>query len=609
MSNKQNNNKQVQLKADKSNLWKLRHTAEHVLHQAVKELYPSIHLAMGPATQDGFYFDFDNSPEGAIAVGPAEITISQEDFPKIEAKMQEIIDLDLPLIEKEISVTQARELFAGNPYKLEWVDEIETKGEMVTVYWSGEPGSKRAMVDLCAGPHVASTGEVKAFKLLSVAGAYWHGNEKNKMLTRIYGVAFYSQKELDEYMELLEKAKENDHRKLGKKLDLFTIEEKVGKGLVLWLPKGNIIKEELENFAKQIEKEWGYQRVTTPNICKEGLYHTSGHLPYYKDDLYPPMKLDDGEDYYLKPMNCPHHHMIYAARPKSYRDLPLRLAEYGTCYRYESSGELFGLMRVRGFTQNDAHIYCTKEQAVDEFVQVMKLHEFFYQALGIKDYYLELALRDPKKNDKYHGDDQMWALAEKLMREAVSRVDIKMVEEAGSAAFYGPKIDFVVRSSIGREFALSTNQIDLYMGDRFGLKYVDQDGLEKTPVIIHRAPLGSHERFIGFLIEHFGGKFPLWLSPVQVKILPISQAHHEYAQKFAKELQEKGIRVELDDRSETLSAKIRNAQMEKVPYMAVVGDRELENNSLAVRVRDGQKQEVMKVAEFVSKLQKEIRKF
>ena len=609
MSNKQNNNKQVQLKADKSNLWKLRHTAEHVLHQAVKELYPSIHLAMGPATQDGFYFDFDNSPEGAIAVGPAEITISQEDFPKIEAKMQEIIDLDLPLIEKEISVTQARELFAGNPYKLEWVDEIETKGEMVTVYWSGEPGSKRAMVDLCAGPHVASTGEVKAFKLLSVAGAYWHGNEKNKMLTRIYGVAFYSQKELDEYMELLEKAKENDHRKLGKKLDLFTIEEKVGKGLVLWLPKGNIIKEELENFAKQIEKEWGYQRVTTPNICKEGLYHTSGHLPYYKDDLYPPMKLDDGEDYYLKPMNCPHHHMIYAARPKSYRDLPLRLAEYGTCYRYESSGELFGLMRVRGFTQNDAHIYCTKEQAVDEFVQVMKLHEFFYQALGIKDYYLELALRDPKKNDKYHGDDQMWALAEKLMREAVSRVDIKMVEEAGSAAFYGPKIDFVVRSSIGREFALSTNQIDLYMGDRFGLKYVDQGGLEKTPVIIHRAPLGSHERFIGFLIEHFGGKFPLWLSPVQVKILPISQAHHEYAQKFAKELQEKGIRVELDDRSETLSAKIRNAQMEKVPYMAVVGDRELENNSLAVRVRDGQKQEVMKVAEFVSKLQKEIRKF
>ncbi|MBU2543554.1 threonine--tRNA ligase [Patescibacteria group bacterium] len=609
MSNKQNNNKQVQLKAGKSDLWKLRHTAEHVLHQAVKELYPSIHLAMGPATQDGFYFDFDNSPEGAITVGPAEVTISQEDFPKIEAKMQEIIDLDLPLIEKEISVTQARELFAGNPYKLEWVDEIETKGEMVTVYWSGEPGSKRAMVDLCAGPHVASTGEVKAFKLLSVAGAYWHGNEKNKMLTRIYGVAFYSKKELDEHMELLEKAKENDHRKLGKELDLFTIEEKVGKGLVLWLPKGNIIKEELENFAKQIEKEWGYQRVTTPNICKEGLYHTSGHLPYYKDDLYPPMKLDDGEDYYLKPMNCPHHHMIYAARPKSYRDLPLRLAEYGTCYRYESSGELFGLMRVRGFTQNDAHIYCTKEQAVDEFVQVMKLHEFFYQALGIKDYYLELALRDPKKNDKYHGDDQMWALAEKLMREAVSRVDIKMVEEAGSAAFYGPKIDFVVRSSIGREFALSTNQIDLYMGDRFGLKYVDQDGLEKTPVIIHRAPLGSHERFIGFLIEHFGGKFPLWLSPVQVKILPISQAHHEYAQKFAKELQEKGIRVELDDRSETLSAKIRNAQMEKVPYMAVVGDRELENNSLAVRVRDGQKQEVMKVAEFVSKLQKEIRKF
>ncbi|MEK9179168.1 MAG: threonine--tRNA ligase, partial [Patescibacteria group bacterium] len=396
------------------------------------------------------------------------------------------------------------------------------------------------------------------------------------MLTRIYGTVWPTQQELDEHLKMLEEAKKNDHRVLGEELELFTISEKVGRGLILWLPKGNIIKEQLEEFAKETEKAQGYLRVTTPNITKAGLYFTSGHLPYYKKDMYPPMTLEDGEEYFLKPMNCPHHHMIYANRPKSYRELPYRLAEYGTCYRYEASGELFGLMRVRGFTQNDAHIYCSVEQAVDEFVNVMKLHEYYYKSFGIEKYHLELALRDPNNKEKYHGDDKMWELAEELMRKAVKKVNIPMVEEQGSAAFYGPKIDFIIHSKTGRQFAVSTNQIDLFMGKRFGLTYTSSDGSDKTPVIIHRAPLGSHERFIGFLIEHYGGAFPLWLSPVQVAVLPVSDKFIDKAVSAQKSLLAAGIRVELDGSAKTLGAKIREWTLQKTPYICIMGEKESE---------------------------------
>jgi len=574
------------LSKEQQELWALRHTAEHLLHTAMQNLYPSLKKAMGPATDEGFYFDFDLDEK-----------INEADFPKIEKEMDRLVKLNLPMIQEFISFNEAKKIFEGNLYKLDWVNEIEKRKEKFSIYKMGDMD-----LDLCSGPHVASTGKIKAFKLLSVAGAYWHGDEKNKMLTRIYGTCFSTKEELDKYLENLELAKKYDHRKLGQELGLFTISDQVGPGLVLWMPNGNIVKEQIESWAKKTEEEWGYKRVTTPSITKSGLFHTSGHLPYYKDDMYPPMKLDDSDDeYFLKPMNCPHHHMIYSAQQHSYRDLPLRLAEYGNCYRYESSGELFGLMRVRGFAQNDAHIYCAEEQAVEEFVKVMKLHEYYYKTLGITDYHLELALRDPKNDKKYHGNSEMWKKAEKLMREAVKQVDIPMVEEIGSAAFYGPKIDFIIHSKIGREFAISTNQIDLYMGERFGLKYTSQDGTEKTPIIIHRAPLGSHERFIGFLIEHFGGAFPTWLSPVQVKILPISEKHLGYAKSTA-------IRTELDERSETLGAKIRDAQNEKVPYMIVIGDREQETDNISVRTRDG-KNSTMKLEEFTAIIKSEIENY
>lgn len=572
------------------NLGALRHTCEHVLHTAMQNLYPKLKKAMGPATKDGFYFDFDLDQK-----------ISEADFPKIEAEMQKLIDQNLAMKQENITVAEAKKIFKNNPYKLDWIKQIEVKKEPVSLYRMGDKD-----VDLCSGPHAKSTGEIKAFKLLSVAGAYWHGNEKNKMLIRIYGTAFNSLQELTEYLAKLELAKKNDHRKLGKELELFTISDQVGQGLILWLPKGNIIKEEIEAWAKQTESRWGYQRVTTPNIGKTELYKTSGHLPYYKNDMYPVMKGDKGEEYILKPMNCPHHHQIYAATPKSYKDLPLRLAEFGTCYRYEASGELFGMMRVRGFSQNDSHIYCTEEQAVKEFVDVMKLHQYYYKTLGITKYHLELALRDPKNKTKYHGNEAMWEKAETLMRQATKQVDIPMVTEIGSAAFYGPKIDFIIESSIGREFAISTNQIDLFMGERFHLKYTDSDGSDKTPVIIHRAPLGSHERFIGFLIEHFGGNFPTWLTPVQVKVLPITDKQDSYALKIITELKTSNIRAELDDRSESLGSKIRLAQAEKVSYMLIIGQKEVDSKTVSIRNRSGKDFGRMTIKQFTDKILQEI---
>ena len=554
------------------NLETLRHSAAHLLAAAVKQLWPSAQPTIGPAIENGFYYDFDFG----------NIKISEEDLSKIEKKMREILPSWKSFERIDVSPAEAKKEFHGNLYKLELIEELVKNKEKISIYQSG------GFRDLCRGGHTDQPSvDLKNFKLLSLAGAYWRGDERNSMLTRIYGTVFPIEEELKKHLAQLELAKERDHRKLGRELELFTVSEEVGPGLILWLPKGNIIKEELEKWAKETESAWGYQRVTTPHITKSGLYHTSGHLPYYQDDMYPPMKLKDGGEYYLKPMNCPHHHLIYASRSRSYRELPLRLAEYGTCYRYEAAGELFGLLRVRGFSQNDAHIYCTPEQAVAEFVAVMKLHEHYYRSLGITDYYLEMGLRDPKKTTKYHGDEKMWKLAEKMMREAVSKLDIKMIEKTGSAAFYGPKIDFIIRSSTGREFATSTNQIDLYMGDRFSLKYADKDGKEKTPVIIHRAPLGSHERFIGFLIEHFGGEFPVWLSPVQAIVIPISEKFTAYGRKVSEALKSKGIRSQLDDRDEKMQAKIRDAQLQKVPYMLVVGEREEKAKSAAVRLRSG----------------------
>ncbi len=565
----------------------LRHSAAHLLAAAVSDLWPSVKPTIGPSVESGFYYDFDFG----------EVKISEEDIPKVEERMREILSSWKKFERFEVTAVEAKKEFRNNPYKLELINELLKNKEKISIYHSGK------FRDLCRGGHTPDPGEnLKIFKLLSIAGAYWRGSEKNKMLTRIYGTVFPTKKELEEYLSVQEEAKKRDHRKIGREMKLFTISEQVGPGLVLWLPKGNLLKEELEKWAKQTEEEWGYQRVTTPHITKADLYYTSGHLPYYKNDMYPSMKLEDGQEYYLKPMNCPHHHMIYASQPRSYRDLPLRLAEYGTCYRYEAAGELFGLLRVRGFSQNDAHIYCTPEQAVEEFVQVMKLHEHYYRSLGIKQYHLEMGLRDPKKKEKYHGDEKMWQQAEKMMREAVSKLKIKMVEQVGSAAFYGPKIDFVIHSSLGREFAISTNQIDLYMGGRFGLKYTDKDGKEKTPVIIHRAPLGSHERFVGFLIEHFGGEFPVWLSPVQAVIIPVSEKSNQYAQKISKEIGNKGIRRELDDRNEKMQAKIRDAQLEKVPYMLIVGEREEKNGTVAIRLRNGKDFGEKKLTEVIDRI-------
>jgi threonyl-tRNA synthetase len=583
------------LSESEKQLLSLRHTTEHVLHCAMQNLYPNLLKAMGPATPEGFYFDFDLSEK-----------VSEEDFPKIEAEMQKLINLNLKMERVEISEKEAQEIFKNNPYKLEWVNLILERKEPLSIYKMIDSEGKVHDLDLCSGPHLESTKNIKSFKLIKIAGAYWHGDEKNKMLSRIYGVAFPSNEELDKYLWQVEEAKKRDHRVLGEKLNLFAISEEVGRGLVLWLPNGNIIKEELETWAKKTEATWGYKRVTTPNITKAGLYYTSGHLPYYKDDMYPPMKFDDGEEYYLKPMNCPHHHMIFKARQKSYKDLPLRLAEFGTCYRYEASGQLFGLMRLRGFTQNDSHIYCTVEQAVDEFLEVMKLHEYYYKALGINKYHLVLSLRDPKNLHKYHGDEKMWELAEKLMREAVKKTNLEMVEDVGGAAFYGPKIDFVIHSSIGREFAISTNQIDLFMGERFKLKYIDQDGKEQTPVIIHRAPLGSHERFIGFLIEHFGGAFPLWLSPVQAVLIPISEKQEAYAKKIESELKNAGLRVENWNQSESMQKRIKLAQEQKIPYMVILGGKEEEQGKISLRKRDGTQENFINLADFITRLKSEI---
>ncbi len=569
-----------------------RHTLAHLLAAAVLETYPDAKNTIGPAIDNGFYYDFD-----------FPTPFKEEDLKDIQKKMKKLMNKWNEFSHKEVSEAEAKEYFKNNPYKLELIDEIVSKGEKITFYTCGD------FTDLCRGGHCEHPNkeiEDGSWKLSRIAGAYWRGDEKNKMLTRMYGLAFDTKEELEAYEKQQEEAEKRDHRTLGQKLDLFHFDESIGKGLPIWLPKGNVIKEELEKWAKETETEWGYLRVTTPIITKEDLFYTSGHLPLYKDSMYAPIVIEE-ENYYIKPMNCPFHHKTFAARPKSYKELPVRLAEYGWCHRYEDSGSLFGLMRVRGMQMNDAHIYVQKEKAVEEFVEVIKLHEYYYKVLGITDYQMELALRDPNNMGKYHGDESDWKEAEQMTIEAMKKSGVPFTIVNEGAAFYGPKMDFQIKSSTGRMFTASTNQLDLYMGKKFELEYTDVDGTRKTPAIIHRAPLGTHERFIGFLIEHFNGNFPLWLAPTQAAVIPVRDTHNPKAGHIYRALKEKGIRVDFMDADENFGKKIREAKNQRIPYTIIIGDKDIEANRVTLESRDHGQIGQLTIEEVVAKLTEEIK--
>ncbi len=548
----------------KNTFW---HSSAHLMAEAVEAIYPGVKFWVGPALDKGFYYDIDLGGNH----------ISEEDLVVIEKKMNELARQNNSYQRKEITKTDAVNYFTdkSDEYKLDLLKGLDDGS--ITFYTQGQ------FTDLCRGPHIPHTGFIKAIKLISIAGAYWKGDEKNKMLTRLYGVTFPNQKELDEYLLMLEEAKKRDHRKLGKELGIFTMDDDVGAGLPLWLPNGTVIIEELEKLAKQTEEAAGYKRVVTPHIAKESMYLTSGHLPYYADSMFPPMELD-GTKYYLKAMNCPHHHKIFDAEPKSYKDLPFRIAEYGTCYRYEQSGELFGLMRVRCLHMNDAHIYCSKEQFAAEFRAVNEMYIKYFKIFGIDKYVMRLSLHEPSKlGAKYVNEPELWKETEEMVRNVLIESAIPFVEVPDEAAFYGPKIDVQIWSAIGREFTLATNQVDFNSGNKFKLNYVNQHNQPEVPLIIHRAPLGTHERFIGFLLEHYAGKFPVWLAPLQVKILPISDKFMDYANEVRDRLKAVGVRVEIDDRSEKIGKKIRDTELSRVPYMLVVGEKEAAEQHLSVR--------------------------
>ena len=550
--------------AGKNTFW---HSSAHLMAEAVEAIYPGVKFWVGPALDKGFYYDIDLGDRHLI----------EDDLIAIERKMNELAKQANTFNRKEISKADAIAYFTerNDPYKLDLLEGLQDGN--ITLYAQGN------FTDLCRGPHIPNTGTIKAIKLTNIAGAYWKGNEKNKMLTRLYGVTFPNQKELDAYLLMLEEAKKRDHRKLGKELGIFTMDEDVGLGLPLWLPNGTIIIEELEKLAKETEEVAGYKRVVTPHIAKESMYLTSGHLPYYADSMFPPMELD-GTKYYLKAMNCPHHHKIFDAEPKSYKDLPYRIAEYGTCYRYEQSGELFGLMRVRCLHMNDAHIYCNKEQFASEFRAVNDMYTKYFKIFGIDKYVMRLSLHEPSKlGAKYVNEPALWKETEAMVRQVLIDSEIPYVEVPDEAAFYGPKIDVQIWSAIGREFTLATNQVDFNSGNKFKLSYNNQNNQPEVPLIIHRAPLGTHERFIGFLLEHYAGKFPVWLSPLQVKILPISDKFMDFAEGVKKQLKAAGVRVEIDDRSEKIGKKIRDTELQRVPYMLVVGEKETLENKLSVR--------------------------
>ena len=570
-----------------SPIYRLRHSLAHVLAQAVLEIRPNAKLGFGPPIEHGFYYDFD-----------LDEPLTPEDLPDLEKRMRRIINSGQTFECEELSAKEMTDRLeeSGQSYKVEQVQDLAVQGKTLTLYRNGK------FWDLCEGPHVSNTKEIpgNCFALDTLAGAYWKGSEQNAMLQRVYGLAFESKTELRDFQEKQRLAMERDHRKLNTQQHYFVIEEEVGKGLPLWMPNGTVIRDELEKLAKEWEFLGGYQRVATPHITKENLYHTSGHLPYYADSMFPPMEVD-GEKLYLKPMNCPHHHMIYRAVPRSYRDLPVRFAEYGTCYRYEQSGELTGLLRVRGLTMNDAHIYCTPEQVKEEFICVMRLHIDYYNLFGLKDFWMRLSLAE-EGGTKFVDDPETRRQAEALVVEAMDEVEIPYEAVRGEAAFYGPKIDFQVSNVVGREETASTNQLDLVMAGRFGLAYKGADGQDHAPMIIHRAPLGTHERFCAFLIEHYGGVFPTWLAPVQVRIIPVAPTFSDYAHQLRDELHRDFLRVEVDDSHDSFGKKIRNGATAKIPNLLIVGGEEQSNQGVTWQRYGSKARETVALAEFQSRI-------
>jgi len=595
---------QVQEKYEESQLYKIRHSAAHVMAQAVVEMFPEAKYTIGPPIENGFYYDFDL---------PRNLT--PEDLQQIEKRIRQIIQGKHEFKKKVISADEARQVFKDQPYKLELIDGLEKGG--LDEY--GNPLKERpeisiyqhdSFVDLCRGPHVENTRQIKpdAVKLMSVAGAYWRGDENNKMLQRIYGTAWENAQQLKDHLWQLEEAKKRDHRKLGKELEIFIFDDEVGPGLPLWLPNGGVMIEELEKLAKEMEEKAGYLRVRTPNLTKEDLFLKSGHLPYYAESMYPPMELE-GVKYYVKPMNCPMHHKIFGSKGRSYRDLPIRLAEYGTCYRYEKSGELFGLMRVRSMQMNDAHIYVSEDQFEQEFLAVVDLYLKYFELFGIEKYMMRLSLHSKAGlGKKYVDNERLWLKTEEMIRHAMINGNVPFVEVEDEAAFYGPKIDVQVWSVIGKEFSLMTNQVDFAQPARFDLKYTNKEGNEEVPLCIHRAPLSTHERMIGFLIEHYAGNFPVWLSPEQVRVIPITDSQNEYADGIIKQLRDHGIRSHADVSAQRMNAKIRQAQLMKVPYMLVVGDNEMRAEQVSLRVRDGSQQNNISLGEFMARAKDRIAK-
>ena len=568
------------------------HTSAHLLAEALQELYPNIQFGIGPAIENGFYYDVD----------PGEgVTIKESDLEAIEKKMAELVAKNENVVRNEISKAEVLKMFGdrGETYKCELISELEDG--TITTYTQG------AFTDLCRGPHLVSTAPIKAIKLTSVAGAYWRGDENRKMMTRIYGISFPKKKMLDEYLVMMEEAKKRDHRKIGKELELFMFTEMVGKGLPMWLPRGTALRLRLEDFLKRIQKRFGYQQVMTPHIGNKQLYVTSGHWDHYGKDSFQPITTpEEGEMYLLKPMNCPHHCMIYKWQPRSYKDLPLRLAEFGTVYRYEQSGELHGLTRVRSFTQDDAHIFCRPDQVKEEFIRVMEIIQIIFKALNFENYEAQISLRDPNNTTKYVGSDENWARAEQAIVEACEEKGLKARVETGEAAFYGPKLDFMVKDAIGRRWQLGTIQVDYNLPERFNLEYTGSDNQKYQPVMIHRAPFGSMERFVAVLIEHTGGKFPLWLTPDQVAILPISEKFNDYAEQVKKELEQYDVRCIIDDRNEKIGRKIRDNEVKHIPYMLVVGEKEQAEGTVTVRRQGGINEGSLKIADFGKKIEEEV---
>jgi len=569
------------------------HSSAHLMAEAIESSFPGTKFGIGPTVDNGFYYDID-LPEGKV--------LSDKDLAGIEQKMLELARTKEEITRSEISKADALKLFTekGDPYKIELITDLQDG--TITTYHQGN------FTDLCRGPHLPNMGFIKAIKLTSIAGAYWRGNEKNKMLTRVYGITFPKQKLLEEYLVLLEEAKKRDHRKIGKEMELFTFSAAVGLGLPLWLPKGTILREQLEKFLKKVQKKFGYEQVITPHIGDVGLYKTSGHFQKYGKDSFQPIRTpNEGEEYMLKPMNCPHHCEIFKFKPRSYKDLPVRMAEFGTVYRYEQSGELHGLTRVRSFTQDDAHIFCRPDQLKEEFLKVIDIIFIIFKALDFKDYAAQISLRDPNNKEKYIGSDENWEKAENAIIEACAEKGLKTKTELGEAAFYGPKLDFMIKDALGRSWQLGTIQVDYNLPERFGLEYIGADDKRHRPVMIHRAPFGSMERFVAVLIEHTAGKFPLWLTPDQVVILPISEKYNDYAQKVSNQLNISDIRAVIDDRNEKIGRKIRDNEMKHIPYLLIVGEKEFESNSVSVRRQGEGDQGSMSVDAFAEFIGKEVK--